>query len=82
MQSAAKKIYRRYRSGTTYKTYSLSPETVEGLDRIVKAFSSRLSGPTHSAILEAVLVKRFAYYEENPQALAEDVADYERRFGS
>jgi hypothetical protein len=77
-----KRIHRKYGSGAVKKLVSLSPATVEGLERLRKLFSSKFKGPTHSMLFEKVLNERLEYYEAYPQALAEDVADFQKRYGA
>lgn len=77
-----KPIYQKYAIGHERKTFSLRPETVEGLERIRKLFGSKHKEPTSSLILDDVLSKRIEAYESDPSLLEDDVADFQRRYGS
>jgi hypothetical protein len=76
-------IYRKRFSGTERVTFSLTPETKDGLEKIRQAFGTRYPKakyPTLSLVLEQVIEKNLRAMHENPAWLEAEVAEFQRRY--
>ncbi|HWV46786.1 MAG TPA: hypothetical protein VN039_12350 [Nitrospira sp.] len=77
-------IYRKRFSGTAARTtFSLTQETLDGLKKIRTAFGMRYPKdryPTLSLVLEQVLTKNLRELQENPEFLADEIEEFERRY--
>lgn len=76
-------LYRKRGAGTVRQSLSLSPETQKGLKKIQDAFAVRWPKekyPTLSAVLEVVLSRNLAELEADPEWLAEEVKEFQRRY--
>jgi hypothetical protein len=76
-------IYRPRGSKTVRKTLAMSVETQQGIKQLQAAFSHRFPKdqfPTLSAVLEIVIHKNLAELNANPEWLAEEVKDFQRRY--
>lgn len=79
-----KSIYRPRGSNPVRQCVTLNQSTVDGLEKIKAAFYSRFPkdqyDPTFSAIFETVLQKAAAELDADPDWLAVEVADFQRRY--
>ena len=76
-------LYRKRGAGTVRQSLSLSPETQAGLKKLKDAFAQRWPKdkyPTLSAVLEVVLAKNLTELKTNPEWLAEEIKDFQRRY--
>ena len=76
-------IYRKRFSGTSRATFSLTQETLDGLDKIRRAFGEKYPKdkyPTLSLVLEQVLEKNLRELQENPDWLEAEVQEFQRRY--
>ena len=79
-------IYRKRFSGTAARTtFSLTQETLDGLDKIRHAFGKRYPKdryPTLSLVLEQILAKNLRELQGNPEWLADEIEEFQRRYAS
>lgn len=76
-------IYRKRFSGTSRATFSLTQDTLDGLEKIRHAFGKRYPKdkyPTLSLVLEEVLEKSLQELNDNPEWLAEEIKEFQRRY--
>lgn len=76
-------IYRKRFSGTSRATFSLTQDTLDGLEKIRHAFGKRYPKdqyPTLSLVLEEVLEKSLQELQDNPEWLAEEIRVFQQRY--
>lgn len=78
-------FYRKRGSGTVRTSLAMAVETQEGLNKIRAAYNTRFPRnqyPSLSAVLEVVIAKNLAELEANPEWLAEEIQDFQRRYST